>query len=125
MGKPAHAGRATVASTVSRVAIFAQALDVLVESLDAMIRVETWRDQDPVPPPLKTTASQVVLRLGTANRLAAGRFSGSIADAARVRSIADAVRDLDAAYVVFVQDPDRGRAVGSLNAAILKSKAAG
>jgi hypothetical protein len=124
MRKPAHAAGGTVTPTGSRVAIFTQALDVLVESLEAMIRLETWRDPEPVPEPLKRAAAEVVLRLGAANRLAAGRFSGSIPDATRVRAIADAVRRLDAAYLVYVQDPDRTRAAGTLSAAIVKIKAA-
>jgi hypothetical protein len=123
MRKPAHAAGGTVAPNGSRVAIFTQAFDVLVESLDAMIRVDAWRDPEPVPDPLKTSAAQLVVRLGTANRLAAGRFSGSIADTARVRAIADAVRCLDAAYLVYVQDPDRARAAETLSAVIVNIKA--
>jgi hypothetical protein len=124
MRKPAHEAGAAGAPGASRVAIFTQALDVLVESLDAKIRVEAWRAAEPVPEPLQTSAGQVVVRLATANRLAAGRFSGSIADAARVSVVADAVRRLDAAYVVYVQDTDRVRAADTLSAAILKIKAA-
>jgi hypothetical protein len=122
MRKPAQAG--TVAPNGSRVAIFAKALDALLESLDAKMRVEAWREPEPVPEPLVASAAQVVVRLGAANRLAAGRFSGSIPDTNGVRAIADAVRTLDMAYLVFVQDSDRARAAGALSEAIAKVKAA-
>jgi hypothetical protein len=85
--------------------------------------VEGWRDAEPVPDPLKSTASQLAARLGTANRLAAGRFSGSTADATRVRAIGDAVRRLDAAYVAYRRTTDRTVAAGTLNAAIVEIRA--
>jgi rhodanese-related sulfurtransferase len=87
----------------SRVAIFRKTLDGLVESLDATVRVGRWAGTDDVPEPLRDSAGQLLVRLAAANRLAAGRFSGSKADEVRVKTIADAVRRLDVAYVAYCQ----------------------
>jgi hypothetical protein len=87
----------------SRVAIFRKTLDGLIESLDATVRIERWAGTDSVPEPLRDSAGQLLVRLGAANRLAAGRFSGSRADEMRVKTIADAVRRLDVAYVAYCQ----------------------
>jgi hypothetical protein len=106
----------------SRVLVFRKTLEGLLESLEATIRVERWTGSEEVPAPLKQSAAQLNDRLGAANRLAAGRFSGSIADAARVGAIAGAVRRLDAAYVVFVQGRDREVAAQTLDAEILETR---
>jgi hypothetical protein len=97
----------------SRIIIFRKALDGLIDSLEATVRVERWAGPDSVPEPLRETAGQLLTRLGAANRLAAGRFSGSIADATRVRAIADAVRRLDAAYVAYCQGRPQDREVAA------------
>ena len=112
------------ASGDSRIAIFRRALDGLIDSLDATVRVERSVGAEGAPEPLKATAAQLLTRLGAANRLAAGRFSGSIADAARVQAIAAAVRRLDAAYVVYCQGRDRDLAAVTLDTEILEVKAA-
>jgi hypothetical protein len=87
----------------SRVAIFRQTLEGLIESLDATVRVGRWTETETVPGPLKESASSLVKRLGAAGRLASSRFSGSVADAARVKAIVDAMRRLDVAYVAYCQ----------------------
>ena len=107
----------------SRVLVFRKTLEGLLESLEATIRVERWTGSDAVPTPLKQSAAQLNDRLGAANRLAAGRFTGSIADAARVGAIAGAVRRLDAAYVAFCQGRDREVAARTLDAEILETRA--
>ena len=107
----------------SRVLVFRKTLEGLRESLEATIRVERWTGSDAVPTPLKQSAAQLNDRLGAANRLAAGRFTGSIADAARVGAIAGAVRRLDAAYVAFCQGRDREVAARTLDAEILETRA--
>lgn len=86
----------------SRIDVFRAALDALIGSLDAVIRIECWSGPESVPEPLLESARQIVTRLGAANRLAGGRFAGSIADSTRVAAIASAVRRLDAAYVTYV-----------------------
>lgn len=85
----------------SRVAIFRKTLDGLIDSLDATVRVARWSGAEQVPEPLRESAGQLNTRLGAANRLVAGRFAGSVADMARVKVVADGVRRLDAAYVLY------------------------
>jgi hypothetical protein len=113
----------------SRVTIFRAALDALLDSLDAAVRIERWTGSETVPEPLQESARQLVTRLGAANRLAAGRFSGSIADAARVAAIAEAVRRLDAAYVAYCRgregsSQDRDLAAQALDAELVDIRAA-
>lgn len=85
----------------SRIVIFRRTLDGLIESLDAAVRVGQWAEEDAVPEPLKDSASHLVARLGAAGRLASGRFSGSVADTARVKAMTDAMRRLDTAYLAY------------------------
>lgn len=84
-----------------RVTTYRKALEALVESLDATVRLKHWTDDDSPPEPLKTSASQLVARLGTTGRLASSHFTGSVADVSRVGSMRDAMRRLDAAYVAY------------------------
>jgi hypothetical protein len=108
----------------SRVAIFRGALDSLIESLEATVRVARSASGEGTSELLEASAAQLLPRLGAANRLAAGRFSGSIADVARVQAIAAAVRRLDAAYVVYCQGRNRDLAAITLDTEILEVKAA-
>jgi hypothetical protein len=107
----------------SRIAIFRKTLESLIDSLDATVRVGRWSGPEQVPDPLKDSAAQLVTRLGAANRLVAGRFSGSAPDMVRVKAIAEAVRRLDAAYVAYCRGcegsaNERDLAVGTLEAEI-------
>ena len=86
-----------------RVIFFRKALDGLIESLEATIRVTGWSGDESVPEPLKESASRLVARLGTADRLASDTFSGSATDTARVSAMCAAMRRLDAAYVAYRQ----------------------
>ena len=108
----------------SRITVFREALDALLESLDAVVRIERWIGPESIPEPLLASAQALVTRLGTANRLAAGRFSGSVADAARVTAIAEAVRRLDAAYVSYCRGRERDLAAQTLDAEIVGVRAA-
>lgn len=87
----------------SRVKIFRQTLDGLVESLDATVRVGRWSEAEAIPKALKDSASDLVPRLGAAGRLASSRFSGSVGDVARVKVMTDAMLRLDAAYLAYCQ----------------------
>ncbi|MBK7580180.1 MAG: hypothetical protein IPI67_08260 [Myxococcales bacterium] len=84
-----------------RVGVFKKALEELVESLDATVRLAQWDGTESVPDPLKDSASSLMARLGTADRLAAGVFKGTIADVARVTALTDAMRRLEVAYVSY------------------------
>jgi hypothetical protein len=85
-----------------RVTLFRKALEELIESLDATVRVKRW-DGEAIPEPLKESASRLVARLGTADRLASSTFAGSAADISRVEAMCGAMRRLDAAYVAYRQ----------------------
>jgi hypothetical protein len=85
-----------------RIATFRGALESLIESLDATVRIARWQaGEEPIPEPLRQSASQLQDRLGSANRLAAGRFVGAPAVVATSDAIKEAVRDLDAAFVAY------------------------
>lgn len=84
-----------------RVEVFRGALESLIESLDATARVVRWNGGEQVPEPLARAAMQVDDRLGTANKMAAGKFSGSQVLADMMASMSDAVRRLDAAYASY------------------------
>ncbi len=92
-----------------RIMVFRTALEELVESLDATLRVASWEDAEGVPDPLKDSASRLVARLGAADRLGAGVFKGSANDAARVVVLTDAMRRLETAYLGY------RKAVGSVS----------
>ena len=87
----------------ARVALFRKTLEGLLESLDATVRLMRWAGGEGVPEPLKESASQLVVRLGTAHRLTSSSFVGSAVDQARVNVMLVAMRRLDAAYVVYRQ----------------------
>ena len=89
-----------------RVTFFRKALEGLIESLDATVRVMRWSGEDGIPEPLQESASLLVTRLGTADRLASGNFAGSATDTARVTAMCAAMRRLDAAYVAYRQKLD-------------------
>jgi len=92
-----------------RIVTFRGALESLIESLDATVRIARWEaGGEPIPEPLHQSAAQLQDRLGSANRLAAGRFVGAPAVVATSDAIKAAVRDLDAAFVAY-----RKRADGS------------
>ncbi len=85
-----------------RIVTFRSALESLIESMDATVRIARWEaGGEPVPEPLRYSAAQLQDRLGSANRLAAGRFVGAPAIVAKSDAIKEAVRDLDTALVVF------------------------
>src|SRR4051812_20572966 len=86
-----------------RVTFFRKALEGLIDSLDATVRVTRWSGNEPIPEPLKQSAARLVERLGTADRLASGTFNGSAVDVARVKEMCSAMRRLDAAYVTYRQ----------------------
>jgi hypothetical protein len=84
-----------------RLRVFRGAIDALVESLDALVRVSRWTEADPPPDPLRVAASKLVDRLGAANRLSSGTFLGSPADANKVTAMCAAMKRLDGAYVAY------------------------
>lgn len=86
-----------------RIVTLRGALESLIESLDATVRVARWRggDGEPIPEPLQHSAAQLQDRLGAATRLAAGRFVGAPAVVNTSDAIKEAVQELDAAFVAY------------------------
>ena len=65
-----------------RIVTFRGALESLIESLDATVRIARWEaGGESIPEPLRHSAAQLQDRLGSANRLAAGRFVGAPTEA--------------------------------------------
>lgn|GEM_PF-1190360 len=92
-----------------RIVTFRGALESLIESLDATVRIARWEPGgEPVPEPLRRSAEQLQERLGSANRLAGGRFVGAPAVVATSDAIREAVQQLDAAYVAYRKRADGG-----------------
>ena len=86
-----------------RIVTFRGALESLIESLDATVRIARWQagDGEPIPEPLQRSAAQLQDRLGSATRLAAGRFVGAPAVVNTSDAIKEAVQGLDAALVAY------------------------
>ena len=84
-----------------RLTFFRNTFEALVESLDATVRLARWNSTEAVPDPLRQSATQLLDRLGTANRLATGKFQGSPTVVASMTAIATAIARLDAAFVQY------------------------
>jgi hypothetical protein len=84
-----------------RLKVFRAALDALIESLDALVRVTRWVDPEAPPEPLRTAVAKLHERLGSAGRLASGTFVGSPADTSKVNAMCASMKRLDAAYVAY------------------------
>ena len=82
--------------------MFRGALEALLESLDAIVRIARWQEQgEAIPDPLKKSAALLLDRLGSATRLASGRFVGAPAVVASSDAIRSAIQELDVAYVAY------------------------
>jgi hypothetical protein len=105
-----------------RLKVFRGALEGLIESLDALVRVTRWSEADAPPDPLRTAASKLLDRLGTAGRLSSGTFVGTPSDANKVEAMLTTMRRLDAAYVVYRKRVDSTPAQASDAAATLEAE---
>lgn len=92
-----------------RVTVFLKSLEDLVESMDATLRLSSWDPAEAAPQPLENSASRLMTRLGTSERLASGVFNGNPRDAARVGIITDAMRRLATAHLAYVKATGSGR----------------
>lgn len=84
-----------------RLKVFRGAIEGVIESLDALVRVSRWTDAEPPPEPLRVAVSKLVDRIGAADRLSSGTFLGSPADVNKVTAMCAAMKKLDAAYVTY------------------------
>jgi hypothetical protein len=107
-----------------RLKVFRGALEGLIESLDALVRVSRWSEADPPPDPLRTAAAKLLDRLGTAGRLS----SGTPTDTTKVNAMFATMRRLDVAYVSYRKRvesaPEQaGEAAATLEAEIAEATA--
>jgi len=112
-----------------RLKVFRGALEGLIETLDALVRVSRWAEADPPPDPLRTAAAKLLDRLGTAGRLSSGTFMGTPADTTKVNAMFAAMKRLDVAYVGYRKRvesaPEQsGEAAATLEAEIAEVTAA-
>jgi hypothetical protein len=84
-----------------RISYFRGALEALVESLDATARLSRWDSNESAPEPLRQSAAKLGERLGAANRLASGKFTGASQVVASLSGMSGAIKRLDAAYVQY------------------------
>jgi hypothetical protein len=112
-----------------RIVTFRGALESLIESLDATVRIVRWQGGagEAIPEPLQRSAAQLQDRLGSATRLAAGRFVGAPAVVNTSDAIKEAVQELDAAFVAYRKRfdgaaSDRDEAAIALDAAVGRVK---
>jgi hypothetical protein len=90
-----------------RLKVFRGAIDGLLESLEAFVRVSRWTEPGSPPEPLSLAAGKLVDRLGVADRLSSGKFIGTPTDSNKVAAMCTAMRRLDAAYVAYRQRTER------------------
>jgi hypothetical protein len=113
----------------SRPLLLRRALDALIDSLDATVRVHRWTGVEAIPEPLVQSASMLLPRLGAADRLLLRKFVGAASDETRMDAMSAAIRRLDGAYVEYrkrVADRpiEREVAATALDAEICDVKAA-
>jgi hypothetical protein len=102
-----------------RLKVFRSAIDGLLESLEAFVRVSRWTEPGSPPEPLSLAAGKLVDRLGVADRLSSGKFIGTPTDSNKVAAMCTAMRRLDAAYVAYRQRTERSAdADGSASATL-------
>lgn len=78
-----------------------KALEALIDSLEATVRVKRWTAVEAIPEPLTQSAALLLARLGAADRLLVHKFTGATSDESRMGAMSAAVRRLDEAYVDY------------------------
>lgn len=87
--------------TQSAMDFYRNAIAELLESLDASVHVSTLASPQAAPEETRACASRLVERLGTANRLAKGRFTGPERVVTKMSAMSAAVQRLDEAFVSY------------------------
>ncbi len=85
----------------NRVAAFRTALDSLVTSMEAAVRIARWTSADAIPDPLKKAAGLLADRLEIATKLADTKVNAPPPVMARITAMTEAVRKLEAAYAEY------------------------
>lgn len=89
-----------------RVAAIREALELLLESIDATCRLKRWDATDSFPESMRQSASQLDARLAAANKLAGGSYVGNALVVARLNGLSDAIRRVDRAYSDYLARVD-------------------
>ena len=90
-----------------RIVTFRGALEALIDSLDATVRIARWPGAgEPIPSPLLQSAARLQDRLGSATRLANGKFVGAPAVVNTSDAIKEAIQTLDGAFLVYCRRVD-------------------
>lgn len=91
----------------ARVAAFRSALDSLMLSMDATVRIARWTEPtEMIPPPLQKAASALDERLATATKLADSKVVGAPLVTARINAMSQCIRRLDEAYKAYRAEVD-------------------
>ena len=86
----------------ARVAAYRSALESLMTSMDAAVRIARWTEApDAIPAPLQKAASALDDRLAAANKLAESKVVGAPQVTARINAMSECIRRLDAAYKAY------------------------
>ena len=86
----------------ARVAAFRSALESLMTSMDAAVRIARWTEApEAIPAPLQKAASALDERLANATKLAETKVVGAPQVTARINAMSDCIRRLDEAYKAY------------------------
>jgi hypothetical protein len=86
----------------ARVAAYRTALESLMTSMDAAVRIARWTEApDAIPAPLQKAASALDERLATATKLADSKVVGAPQVTARINAMSDCIRRLAEAYRAY------------------------
>lgn len=91
-----------------RLKVFRDAVEQLIASLDAHVRLARWDANEPKPEPLVAAAAKLIDRLGAADRLSAARYQGPATDVAKVDAMRVAMKRLDSAYAAYRRETQFG-----------------
>jgi hypothetical protein len=86
----------------ARVAAYRTALESLMTSMDAAVRIARWTEApEAIPAPLQKAASALDDRLAAANKLAESKVVGEPQVTARINAMSECIRRLDEAYKAY------------------------
>jgi len=91
-----------------RLKVFRNAVEQLIESLEASIRLARWDANEAKPDPLVAAAAKLLDRLGAADRLSSARYQGSPAEVAKVDAMRGAMKRLESAYAAYRKEAKPG-----------------
>ncbi|HVH46153.1 MAG TPA: hypothetical protein VM925_27575 [Labilithrix sp.] len=101
-----------------RMQVFRSAIEGLIESLEAVIRLSRWDEAEAKPEPLVSSAGKLLERLGTADRLSSAKFHGTPTEMNKVGAMCAVLKRLDVAYLAYRQQIDAPQAGASTSDAV-------